>query len=112
MKITLNSDPLKQYVAYNIYWGLARQKKQRLFCIIEDFEDDGGFTVIAEDECSITDDSIEDYVVEKGSSGMESLRHRAAYTSTDFLYSLVHHEDGNETVQRLLQNMKDMGLEP
>lgn len=112
MKIALNSDPLKQYVAYNIYRGLSRQKQQRLFCIIEDFEDDGGFTVIAEDECSITDDSIDDYIVEKDSSGMESLRHKAAYTSADFLYSLVHHEDGNEAVQELLQNMRDLGLNP
>lgn len=98
-------------IVYGIYSGDSKGKFQRLYYVIES-SNDSGFTVIAEDECDIIDNSLDHYFMRKDGRNMDILIHKAAYTSEDFFDSLVDHDDGNELIKELYENMSGLELTP
>ncbi len=111
MRISLKSDPNKTYTAYCVYWSSVTGEVLRYHSILEPDDRVGGFGVVSEADSNVIDPNMDGYFISKDHKGMDRFIHKAAHPSEEFFFDLLDcgHVD---KVERLLQNMRNMGLEP
>lgn len=117
MIIALRKNPDKKYVAYGVYWGNADVNNQglsyqRLHYVIESDDGVDGFSPLAEDEIIILDNSLSNYTLIKENPGIGDMLVHNAALPLDGLFDFLSENGYPEKVERLCQNMHDMGLEP
>jgi len=103
--------PTRIYLAYCISWGKNSERVQRLYSIYEPNDGLAGFDILSDQEITILDPSLDNYLLVAHGVDQQSLIHKAAYTSEAFFDALTNHDD-YANVEKLRQNMRMMGLEP
>lgn len=111
MRILLKSDARKVYVAYGIYWSDVKGRLERYHNVIEPGDGLAGFDVLPESAVDIIDPSLDNYTLLRNDMGKDLLLHNAVYLTDGLFDALVSHDDP-KNVERLFQNMRDMGLDP